>query len=979
MADHIKQQYVHTEMLVRLDEQKVQTDIIIDKLDDVGPDASGLTNEQFETLKTDILDFNKLLTEKVTSSNQPPSIFDEDMQPYTIGTEENPDLYDRLEGIIDDETLKAYMDSGTALMYKSILGPITIYPSTGMTDEQFAEWDELDTLMMQAEFDQENIEDEWTRLLAEQNAGEMKTLYDDYIEGVDKQSKITPNWTTSVESPTYHITLYMVNIPVFNDPTSYLKENSDLSALGASAKIKVTEQQDLLNAQYVGIEDGKIVSETPRAIIVAESGVTSSFSIDNLVIEDLQSAPSNRGSTFSTESSFDISEPGGFSFITKVMAMSRMLEFSSINDARFVIQVDFMARDATTGNNISYPSTMTSDKKPTRSLYYPVMVSSIQSSTDASGSNYRFKCIHQNTQAAYNRINSVLTLNNVVTVGDLLDKLQSELNSYERRIADVGEDTIISDVWAIRFNIAPKDNGSLPSEQEGIANMLDAEFLNFPLVEATHDQLKTESDPVKSTSMTKKQDPNVKTKDEKIEQSSLPCGPIKNAAGETILDNNRYNNPNESTGPEAGIIDAAGAGSLDNFLYDNPDASTGPKTKQQVDAESKTREADGNQYELVKTEDPVSWLRQKLTRAPLFSKIAKDLVDEFKKEVETGELPPYDLIPKIVIDTATHSSANKHTRTGKYAKTTILNIQIVWESIPGLDIANHKFQKRNFKKWNILKRYNYMFSGENTEVTNFDLSHRMLFNNIKYIDASETDIHITDETSKLKKTDKIPKYLADLEVNEFGRISNIDMRPSYVIDEMPNQSSINNSGESTEDNKDAQLAAKFLDEQNRMIDNNNIDLSIIGDPDWMVGRDTILSDSSHPIISNFIAEGDGDLMSPQLHHSLIGGVDVGEEDLIGVAPTSDVQNDLIGLYMRTPTMPCISFINFLPSNSIFEAWDGDKSLFDIDVMTSGVYTLHTIQHTMRNGSFTQRLSGYREANVKTSFVQNEIRGMGDNK
>ncbi len=51
----------------------------------------------------------------------------------------------------------------------------------------------------------------------------------------------------------------------------------------------------------------------------------------------------------------------------------------------------------------------------------------------------------------------------------------------------------------------------------------------------------------------------------------------KNAAGETILDNNRYNNPNESTGPEAGIIDAAGAGSLDNFLYDNPDASTGPR------------------------------------------------------------------------------------------------------------------------------------------------------------------------------------------------------------------------------------------------------------------------------------------------------------------------------------------------------------------------------------------------------------------
>jgi hypothetical protein len=906
MAKETKQ-FLHVEIINRLNEQTIQTDNILADLDavlqDPGIDALGLTYEQFETLKTDVTEFNKELTGALFGTNTLPHRFDDPLELYSINNPSHPSLEARLNGIVDDDKLAAYIKSTEDLIKPAFLEvPVSLF------DDTIEEVSEVIDYFAAAEKDQDRMEADWE--LSEQNAEKMKNLDNGWIEGIDKKSKITPNWTTAVDLPTYHITLYMVNIPVFNDPASYLKEKSDISVFGASANLNYTEQQQLLNDQYVGIEDENIVSETPRAIIVAESGTTASYSIDNLVIEDVQSAPSNRGSTYSTESSFDISEPGGFSFITKVMAMSRMLDFSSFNDARFIIQVDFMATDETTGNNISYPSTMASDKTPARSLYYPVMVHSIHSSTDVSGSKYMFKCMHTGTIAAYNRINSALTMNNVVTVGDLLDGLQDQLNKYERRAADVGGGITIADEWAIRFNIAPKDNGSLPSEQEGLANMLDSEFLKFPLVEATPDQLKTESDPVKSTSMTTKQDPNVQTKDEKIAQS-YDCA---------------QSSSNSQTSK----------------------TSKTSKTKQQVDTESRTNQADGDQYEMVKNIDPVSWLRTKLVKVPLFYKTAKELKDEFNKYTtllkEGGEsnLPPYNLIPKIVIDTAIHTSDNKHTRTGKYAKTTILNIQIVWEAIPGLDISDYQFQKRNFKTYNILKRYNYMFSGENTEVRKFDLSHNMLFNNVKYLDAPETDIHLLNEKPKINSTDIIPKYLADLEVNDIGQVTNIDMRPTYVIDEMPNQSSINNSGESTEDNKDAQLSAKFQDEQSRMVDNMNIDLNIIGDPDWMVGRDTILTDAAHPIISNFIAEGSGDLMSPQSHHErnytklgngdLGAGVDVGEEDLVGVASIYGITGNYfagddkppIGLHMRTPALPCISFINILQSPSIFEAWNGDK-------------------------------------------------------
>jgi len=942
----------HTKILVALDEQKVQTDKILAELDAIEDiNSKGLTSEQYDALKTDVKEFNKVLTDTVNATNTLPGRYDAPLERYNINNPSHPSLEERLNGVVSDDTLASYTKSTDDLIQPSTTSLIV----TAYLDQTLIE-EEVDD-MAEAEKDQARMEADWE--LSESNAEKMKTLYDGYIEGIDEQSKITPNWTTAVDSPTYHITLYMVNEIVFNDPSLHLKNDSP--AFGALVNDQVTGYESMLNEQNTGIADDEIIAGhiiPPRAIIVAESGVTSSFSIDNLVIEDIQAAPSNKGSTFSTESSFDVAEPGGFSFVHKIMAMSRILGFSNFNDAKFIIQVDFMALDPITGNNISYPSTMTSDKKPARSIYYPVWATNIRSTTDAKGSNYHFTCAHNNTIAAYRRINSALTMKNVVTVGDLLDGLQSELNAYERRTANTGDDDIIADKWAIRFNINPKDKQSLPSEQESIANMLDAEFLKFPLVEATLDKLKTESDPVKSASMSKKQDPNIVTKDEKIEQESSPCG--QTATGTGIDGNNTA-------------------------------------TTQQVDAESKTIEADGNHYELLKNKDPITWVRTQLSKVPLFYKIAIKIQTEFQEyaaKINKGSeanVPKHNLIPKIVIDSATYTSDKEHSRTGLHAKTTILNIKIVWEAIPDIDIADPKFQKTNLKLKNILKRYNYMFSGENTEVTNFDLSHNNLFHAIKYIDAIETDIPKIN--NEIIKTDRIPKYISDLQVNDFGSFTNIDMKPTYVTEEMPNQSSINNSGESTEDNKDAQLAAKMLEEQNRMTDNMNIDLHIVGDPDWMLGRDTIISDKGHPIISKFMAEGDGlsSPISPREHHNLYyeklgrgdlgAGVDVGEEYNVGVASIAGItgQHDPIGLYLHAPVLPCISFINFLPSNSIFEAWDGDKSSFDMDTMTSGVYKINTIQHKLTRGSFTQRLSGVREIDIKTSFVKSELRGIRENK
>ena len=69
------------------------------------------------------------------------------------------------------------------------------------------------------------------------------------------QVKITPNWMSTVDSPTYKLTLYLVHPSVWNNPNT-----------------------------LASLEVPRDSTGQPLAVVIAESGATSTYALDNLSI-----------------------------------------------------------------------------------------------------------------------------------------------------------------------------------------------------------------------------------------------------------------------------------------------------------------------------------------------------------------------------------------------------------------------------------------------------------------------------------------------------------------------------------------------------------------------------------------------------------------------------------------------------------------------------------------------------------------------
>ena len=101
-------------------------------------------------------------------------------------------------------------------------------------------------------------------------------------------NKVSGNWMSSVDSPTYKWTLYIVNSEVFNKPE--LLEGSDSSAINKG-----------------------------QALIIAETGVTSEFAIDNVAMIQTVIPGQAHGNTTPGIIQFDLMEPLGFTFLDRIL------------------------------------------------------------------------------------------------------------------------------------------------------------------------------------------------------------------------------------------------------------------------------------------------------------------------------------------------------------------------------------------------------------------------------------------------------------------------------------------------------------------------------------------------------------------------------------------------------------------------------------------------------------------------------------
>lgn len=205
-------------------------------------------------------------------------------------------------------------------------------------------------------------------------------------------NKVTGNWMSSVDSPTYKWTFYIVNSKVFNKPS--LLEGTDSAA----------------------INNGE-------AIIISETGVTSEFAIDNVAMIQTVIPGQEHGNTTPGIIQFDLMEPLGFTFLDRILKAGKTLgRPMNLPSQHYVLRLEFLGRDPVTGAHIKYPNT----------FFYPIKINQVRSQTGPEGTRYNiiaFSLIkHAQTEAV---TSTDLTVKDISTVQTFVEGLEKSFNQAE--------------------------------------------------------------------------------------------------------------------------------------------------------------------------------------------------------------------------------------------------------------------------------------------------------------------------------------------------------------------------------------------------------------------------------------------------------------------------------------------------------------------------------------------------------------------
>lgn len=218
--------------------------------------------------------------------------------------------------------------------------------------------------------------------------------------------KTSANWCSKVDSPTYKLTWYIVNNEIFNDPQ------------------KLNNMPDKYNSA-----NNEAVSNS-KAIVIASSGETSEYSIENLVIQTRLVPGASTGNTTTGTFQFDIYEPGGFLLVNRILQLSKIFDFTNIQQAKYVLKVEFIGRKITDSSTVRFDG----------AFYYPMLISSLRATAGPEGSQYNFVASNQHKIAIASSKNITdIKLSGITDVESLIKQLGIELNKQEESIRKTKE------------------------------------------------------------------------------------------------------------------------------------------------------------------------------------------------------------------------------------------------------------------------------------------------------------------------------------------------------------------------------------------------------------------------------------------------------------------------------------------------------------------------------------------------------------
>tara|TARA_R100000027_G_scaffold65565_1_gene60248 strand:- start:532 stop:3201 length:2670 start_codon:yes stop_codon:yes gene_type:complete len=353
---------------------------------------------------------------------------------------------------------------------------------------------------------------------------------------------------------------------------------------------------------------------------------------------------------------------------------------------------------------------------------------------------------------------------------------------------------------------------------------------------------------------------------------------------------------------------------------DNFDLEEMPITFQNSSGTAKnTQDADKIDVRIPHNSNVISFVKTFITRQLAWNEYVKKAQDE-------GYTTPTIEITQEVVGTEGRKDEPDNI-TQQKPITTIITVGIKHRygvvKTDGSDnekLSDKNYQQTRFSKLPIVKKYDYLYTGKNTEVLNYSAQFNMLF-------SISTDPRLAFNTSnnQIEKPGtnlNRPVFLSDIPVNTNALNVMENLPRDYIvntpIDQQLTEETI------TTNQREAAYAESYA---NRTADTQIIEVDVIGDP-YLLG--------------------------------VPGATFTGKESntLKNISATSDI---------------FVAFVSYFPLNK--KTLDNAFDKGPMDLYTSGVYELREIEHRFQQGQYVTKLRMYRDHKSSTYFLQEELKNL----
>jgi len=161
-----------------------------------------------------------------------------------------------------------------------------------------------------------------------------------------------------------------------------------------------------------------------QGVVVAETGVTTEFSIDNCELKHIVGWSDKSQGAFGHSGSMTIVEPSGVKFLDKLVKTASFLRIPNHTQARYFLEVTFKGTDPTTGDSKFIPG-----------LYYiwSLAFTKVEMTVTEKGGEYRVQFVLTQEGATESIVENLRAVVNVpsTTVGEYFKGLETALNKRE--------------------------------------------------------------------------------------------------------------------------------------------------------------------------------------------------------------------------------------------------------------------------------------------------------------------------------------------------------------------------------------------------------------------------------------------------------------------------------------------------------------------------------------------------------------------